>query len=249
MQTLLKAQQVNKYFDQASSRIHVLQDVSVDIQAQEFIAIMGPSGSGKSTLLFALSGMDKIDSGDICFQGNDLNDLSDEELARIRRQEMGFVFQQPTFIQQLSIIDNIMLPCYNDYSGDKNQLYSKAQQLMQRVGIMGLEQRMVHEVSGGQLQRAAICRAILHQPALLFADEPTGALNSQSSQEVLTLFEVLNLEGMAILLVTHDPNVAARAKRILFMKDGQLETDLRFDQEETTDKFQAVLDKMAKLGI
>ncbi|MGX7106453.1 ABC transporter ATP-binding protein [Hutsoniella sourekii] len=249
MQTLLKAQQVNKYFGQASGRIHVLQDVSVDIQAQEFIAIMGPSGSGKSTLLFALSGMDKIDSGDIWFQGNNLNDLSDEKLARIRRQEMGFVFQQPTFIQQLSIIDNIMLPSYNDYSGDKNQLYSQAQQLMQRVGIKGLEQRMVHEVSGGQLQRAAICRAILHQPALLFADEPTGALNSQTSQEVLTLFEALNLEGMAILLVTHDPNVAARAKRILFMKDGQLETDLRFDQEETTDKFQAVLDKMAELGI
>lgn len=249
MTSLLQAKAINKSFGEGKGRKQVLKNISASIQNQDFIAIMGPSGSGKSTLLFAISGMDTIDSGQVLFQNQDLAQLSERNLAQIRRQEMGFVFQQAGFIPQISLIDNIVLASYNDYPSNKKALYQKAKTLMAKVGIDGLEQRLVSQVSGGQLQRAAICRAILHQPKLLFADEPTGALNSQNSQDILTLFTNLNAEGMTIVLVTHDPMVAAKAKRILFMKDGQIESDLQFTQEGTNQKFQTVLSKMADLGI
>lgn len=162
---------------------------------------------------------------------------------------MGFVFQNPTMLPSLDILDNIMLPSYEDYKKDKAKLTQKVQKLMKLAGIEGIEHRKITEVSGGQLQRASICRAILHDPDILFGDEPTGALNSKSSEEILDLFEELNKNGMTILLVTHDAKVSARAGRVIFMKDGTLESELHFEEKNHLTRLDLINNKMAALGI
>lgn len=247
MEKILSAKNINKYFGENELKNHVLSDVSLEVYPRDFIAIMGPSGSGKSTLLYSISGMDEIDSGEIIFGGKNLTSLSEEELANIRRKEMGFVFQQATFLKNLSIIDNIVLPTHDDFKENKEDLFNAAESLMESVGIEDLKNRFITEVSGGQLQRAAICRAILHRPQILFADEPTGALNNKNSEEVLDLLVKLN-EEVTIILVTHDPKVASRAKSVLFMKDGRIESNLNLEKEDSN-KLKKVLQKMEELGI
>jgi len=249
MSKLLSAKNINKYFGEGISKNHVLKNISLDIQSGDFIAIMGPSGSGKSTLLYAISGMDDIDSGEIIFKDKNFTSLSEEELSNVRRMEMGFVFQQATFLKNLSIIDNIILPSYDDFKGSRDKLFEKAVNLMSEMGISELKDRSITEVSGGQLQRAAICRAILHSPKILFADEPTGALNSKNSEEVLDLLNLLNKEEMTIILVTHDSKVASKGKSVLFIKDGEIESRIDFDNENINSKLEKVLSKMKDLGI
>jgi putative ABC transport system ATP-binding protein len=195
--------------------------VDVEIGRGEFVAVMGPSGSGKSTLLFALSGMDKITSGSVRFDGVELSGLGEKRLADMRRAKMGFVFQQPTMLKNLNLLDNIILPVAQ-HRKDRDRAVQEAAGLMERTGIAGLEARDTTEVSGGQLQRAGICRALMNGPRVLFADEPTGALDSESADEVMGLLAEINQDGTAILLVTHDAKVAARADRVLFAKDGQI---------------------------
>ncbi|WP_419820775.1 ABC transporter ATP-binding protein [Anoxybacterium hadale] len=185
---------------------------------------MGQSGSGKSTL-FALSGMDELTSGSVKFGSTELSALSENALADIRRTKMGFVFQQPTMLRNLNLLDNIILPAANEGKRDTEKS-QKAKALMKRTGIEELENRDITEVSGGQLQRASICRALMNAPEILFADEPTGALNSKSAEEIMGLLVDINKEGTAILLVTHDAKVAARAGRVLFMKDGNIVSEL-----------------------
>lgn len=166
----------------------MLDGVSVEIGGGEFVAVMGASGSGKSTLLYALSGMDGIDMGEVTFEGKPLSGLSDDALTDLRRTKMGFVFQQPTLLKNLNILDNILLPQMRDHRRNVKKLTVRARTLMEQVGIAELEQRDVTQVSGGQLQRAGICRALMSSPKIVFADEPTGALNSKSSDEIMTLF-------------------------------------------------------------
>ena len=234
------------------SETHVLNGVNVDIGKDEFVAVMGPSGSGKTTLLFALSGMDNITSGSVKLQDTELSALRENELADIRRTKMGFIFQQPTMLKNLSILDNIMLPAAQSSKSDTAKLAQKAIALMKKTGIEGLANRDTTEVSGGQLQRAGICRALINEPKILFADEPTGSLNSKSAEEIMTLLVSINQEGTAILLVTHDAKVAARADRVLFTRDGSIISELRLekwsgaDMKARTDKVQA---QMAALGI
>ena len=234
------------------SETHVLNGVNVDIEKDEFVAVMGPSGSGKTTLLFALSGMDNITSGSVKFQDTELSALRENELADIRRTKMGFIFQQPTMLKNLNILDNIMLPAVQSGKSDTAKLAHKAKALMKKTGIEGLANRDITEVSGGQLQRAGICRALINEPKILYADEPTGSLNSKSAEEIMTLLVSINQEGTAILLVTHDAKVAARADRILFTRDGSIISELRLekwsgaDMKARTDKVQA---QMAALGI
>lgn len=211
----------------------VLAGIDLELSSGEFVAVMGPSGSGKSTLLLALSGTDSVSAGAITFEGRDLSTLSEDELADLRRNRMGFVFQSPTLLKNLNVLDNILLPLVNRKHLNTKTATEKALRLMERTGIAGLQDREINEVSGGQLQRVGICRALINDPAVLFADEPTGALNSQTATEIMELFRALHREGATLFIVTHDAKVSAYAKRVLFMKDGKIIEELRFNEDES----------------
>lgn len=222
MNQLLCGKGIIKSYGTGDEKHNVLNGVSVEIGDGEFVAVMGPSGSGKSTLLYALSGMDSIDGGEVTFENRKLSALSDDALSDLRRNRMGFVFQQPTLLKNLVILDNIILPLMRDHRRDRTKLVQRARMLMKQIGIEELEQRDIMQVSGGQLQRAGICRALMSGPKIIFGDEPTGALNSKSAWATMELFTQINTDGTAVLLVTHDANVAARGRRVLFMQDGKI---------------------------
>jgi len=222
MNTILASDALVKSFGAGAERRNVLDGVSVDIRAGEFVAIMGPSGSGKSTLLFALSGMDDVNEGTVVFDGQDLSELNDRALADVRRTQMGFVFQQPTLLRNLNVLDNIILPAMRDDRKNAKGITERARALMKTTGIEELEDRGVSQASGGQLQRVGICRALMAEPKIVFGDEPTGALNSAASDEILDLLGDVHRAGTTLVLVTHDPRVAARAERVLFLFDGKI---------------------------
>lgn len=218
---LLEAKDIYKSYQQGNQTLKILKGISVSIVSGEFVTIMGASGSGKSTLLNILSSLDQPDKGVLKFQGQDILTMPEDQTADIRKNQMGFVFQEATFLKNLNILDNILLPHLLRPTTDITLLKDKALAYMKELDIEGLEERGIQEVSGGQLQRAGICRAILHDPQILFADEPTGALNSKSSLEVMEIFQRLHQKGTAILMVTHDPKIAAFAQKTLLMRDGQ----------------------------
>jgi len=252
MKKLITAEGIVKVYDQGGEPQTVLSGVSLEIGEGEFAAVMGPSGSGKSTLLYVLSGMDPADGGTIAFDGRALDGLSEDALADLRRSKIGFVFQQPTLLKNLNILDNILLPSLRDHKKDSQRLKKRARELMDGMGIGELSQREITKVSGGQLQRAGICRALMSQPRIIMADEPTGALNSKTAHEIMDIFAGINREGTALLLVTHDPKVAARAGRVLFMSDGQIVSELRFqnkDEMAQEKNLLEVMEKMKELGI
>jgi putative ABC transport system ATP-binding protein len=215
---MIQVEKVKKSFHNNN----VLQNVSFEINKGDFVAVMGPSGSGKSTLLYSVSGMDGINEGKVMFQGKDITAMKEEELAKVRLTQMGFVFQNPQMLKNLTIYDNITLPGLVAKKESAHEIRKRATKLMKQMEIEGLEDRDVKEVSGGQLQRAAICRAMINHPEILFLDEPTGALNSEATKQVLDILSVLNQEGMTIMTVTHDARVAAKAKKVLYMKDGEI---------------------------
>ncbi len=252
MKKIVIGENIIKAFGEGDEKCNVLDGVSVQINEGEFVGVMGPSGSGKSTLLFALSGMEVVDGGKVAFDGRDLSALRENELADMRRTKMGFVFQQPTLLRNLNILDNIILPSMCGSRKNAAEITGRARTLMKRTGIPELEKRAVSQVSGGQLQRAGICRALMSNPKILFGDEPTGALNTKSAQEIMDIFSEINGEGIAVMLVTHDAKVAARAERILFMRDGKIMNEMTLpkftgmDAEERTKK---VTTKMQEIGI
>lgn len=252
MTKLLTADRLMKSFGAGDEQRKVLDGVSVDIREGEFVAVMGPSGSGKSTLMHVLSGMDGASEGKVYFDGKDLSAVRENELSDIRRTKMGFVFQQPTMLKNLNILDNIILPSMRDNRKNAAAITEKARSLMKRVGIAELDRRNITQVSGGQLQRAGICRALMNNPKIIFGDEPTGALNSQSAEEVLDVFAEIHAKGTAVMLVTHDAKVAARAERILFMRDGKLAGELKFSKDDGTNgegRVEKVTNKMREIGI
>ncbi len=252
MENIVIGKNIVKTFHMGAEQVKALDSVNTEIKRGEFVAVMGPSGSGKTTLLHALSGMDSITGGSVKFKDTELSKLRDNELADIRRTKMGFIFQQPTMLKNMNLLDNIILPAVCGGKNSACTLTQKAKTLMQKMGIGGLEYRDITEVSGGQLARAGICRALINDPEILFADEPTGALNSKSAEEIMKLLVEISQKGTAILLVTHDMKVAAKADRVIFMKDGSIVTDLSLqkfcgnDMESRTEK---VLAKMAAVGI
>ena len=201
------------------NQVEALKDVNFSVEQGEYVAIMGESGSGKSTLLNILAALDKPTGGKVYLKGNDLGKIREKEMAAFRRQNLGFVFQDFNLLDTLTLKDNIFLPLV--LSGKKyTEMESRIAPIAEQLGISKLLNKYPYEVSGGQKQRAAVARALITHPDILLADEPTGALDSKSSSEMLEQFEAINRRGQTILMVTHSTSAASHAKRVLFIKDG-----------------------------
>lgn len=225
MSNILEAKSINKKVGLGKdNELHILKDVNLTIEKGEFVSVMGPSGSGKSTLLYNVSGMDRITSGSVKFKGHEIGGLKEEELAKIRLNNMGFIFQDINLLKNLSVIDNVMFPALVSKDGDKNAVNQKAKKLLKMTGIEKLADNNITQASGGQLQRAGICRALINDPDIIFGDEPTGALDSKSAAEIMSILAEINKKGTTIMLVTHDVKVAAKTERILCMVDGNIVT-------------------------
>ncbi|MHC1685291.1 MAG: ABC transporter ATP-binding protein [Clostridiaceae bacterium] len=223
MSNILEARGINKKVELGkNNEIHILKNVNLEIKKGEFISVMGPSGSGKSTLLYNVSGMDRITSGSVRFIDREIGGLVEEELAKIRINNMGFIFQDINLLKNLSVIDNVMFPAFVLKNTDKNSVHKKAKKLLEITGIQKIADNNITQASGGQLQRAGICRALINDPDIIFGDEPTGALDSKSTTEIMSILSDINKKGTTIMLVTHDVKVAAKTERILFMVDGNI---------------------------
>ncbi|MBQ8134381.1 MAG: ABC transporter ATP-binding protein [Clostridia bacterium] len=213
---------------------NVLKNVSFTVEEGEMVAVMGPSGSGKSTLLYTVSGMDSMTAGRVEFAGKELSKLKPNDLAGLRLDEMGFIFQQMYMLKNLTVLDNIVLPARqskaNPLSPKEKTEYGK--ELMRKLGIIDIADNDINEVSGGQLQRACICRSMINKPKMIFADEPTGALNRTSSEEVMQELRKINSEGTTIMLVTHDAKVAAKCTRVMFIVDGNIKGEYNLGRYE-----------------
>lgn len=232
MKTILEVKNLNKRFQNNQ----VLSDVNFKVNEGEFIAIMGQSGSGKSTLLYNISGMDRPTSGNIFFGDKDLSKLDEEGISEIRLKEMGFIFQHSYLLKNLSIRDNIILPGFKANILSRGKVNEDADNLIEMTGISNVADHDIKKVSGGELQRAAICRALINQPKILFGDEPTGALNSSTTNDVMDIIGKINAMGTTVIIVTHDAKVAARAEKIIFIMDGNIHDELLLGKYEGANK-------------
>lgn len=219
--TILKADALNKTFGTKGKQHQGICDLNLEIGKGEFTAIMGNSGSGKSTLLYLLSGLDQPTSGSISFGDTQIHKLNEKALAILRRKRIGFIFQNHNLITNLSLKENILIAGYL-IKKDKHLVHARANMLMQQLEIDSLADRLPSQVSGGEKQRCAIVRALINQPDILMADEPTGSLNSSASEKVLSSFKEVHRMGQSILMVTHDPRSACYADEVIFLKDGEL---------------------------
>ncbi|MFP4662768.1 MAG: ABC transporter ATP-binding protein [Halanaerobiales bacterium] len=222
MNNILEARNLCKTYLVNKRQNHVLRNINISVKEGEFVSIMGPSGSGKSTLLYNISGMDKMTAGNVNFAGFELAGLTEKKLSSLRLQRMGFVFQQINLLKNLGIIDNIIISAYMARKRKREDIKKQAIELMKKTGIIELADNDITQASGGQLQRAAICRALINNPEMIFADEPTGALNSKAAAEIMDIFHKINREGTTIMMVTHNVKVASHSERVLFMKDGNI---------------------------
>lgn len=220
---LIELKNIIKNYDNGGLITRVLKDVNLQVEEGEFIAIMGPSGSGKSTLMHTIGFLDRPTSGDYFFDGENTKDFTDDELARIRNDRIGFVFQSFNLLPRTTVLDNVMLPLA--YSTTKKGHEHRAREALKAVDLGERLYFMSNQISGGQKQRVAIARALVCDPKVIFADEPTGNLDSKSGATVMHILEKLNKEGRTIILVTHDVNVALHAKRIVTIRDGEIVSD------------------------
>ena len=250
MNTIIRTNKLCKSFSTSGKQVHIIKNMDLEIEQGAFTIIMGSSGSGKSTLLYAISGMDKPTLGEVWFGDENIAGHSNDRLAVFRRKNCGFVFQQIHLMDNMSVMDNILanglLLC-----SDKKVIYSRAATLLTRVGLdKALWDKFPSQLSGGEAQRVGIVRALINTPSLLFADEPTGALNSASSTAVLDVMTELHQDGQSIVMVTHDLKTATRGSRILYLRDGAVSGELRLppygsdDKTKRTQKLQQFLDTM-----
>jgi putative ABC transport system ATP-binding protein len=222
MQKVIEVVHVSKSFQLAETTVEVLKNVNLEVEKGEFISIMGPSGSGKSTLLYLMGGLDKVSSGSICVNGVEMQMLNDEAESRMRRNDIGFVFQAYNLIDNLTLEENIMLPALLEGKKRKD-VARKAEELMEIVGILKRRHHTPKELSGGEQQRTAIARALINDPAILFADEPIGNLDSKSGKEILELLRKINKDkGITILMVTHSEESTHYGKKVIRLKDGEI---------------------------
>lgn len=227
---LIELKNIVKNYDNGGVITRVLHDINLSIEEGEFVAIMGPSGSGKSTLMHTIGFLDRPTSGEYYFNGEDTKSFSDDELAHIRNEQIGFVFQSFNLLPRTTVLDNVMLPLF--YSNSKKGHLHRAKEALESVGLGERLHYMSNQISGGQKQRVAIARALVCNPKVIFADEPTGNLDSKSGSTVMHILEDLNNEGRTIILVTHDPNIAFHANRIITIRDGKIISDKKVHSSE-----------------
>ena len=231
--TLLKVNNLCKTYIVNKRQNNVLKNVSFEVKEGEMVAVMGPSGSGKSTLLYTVSGMDKVTAGEVIFCDKDITKMNENQLAELRLDEMGFIFQQMYMLQNLTVLDNIILPaCQTKKKKEsKKETVKRGEDLMRKLGIIDVADNDINEISGGQLQRACIARSLINKPKIIFADEPTGSLNRNTSEEVMEELSNINSSGTAIMLVTHDIKVASKCQRVLYIVDGNIKGESKLEEQ------------------
>ena len=220
--TILSARALCKSFAHEGGQVHVIQNTDLDVYEGDFTVIMGASGSGKSTMLYALSGMDRATSGQVLYNGQDIVKMKESALSALRHSDFGFIFQQMHLVSNLTLFENIAVSGYLNKKKTPAEVKARAGELLEKMNISQVANHLPSQVSGGEQQRCAIARAVINEPALLFADEPTGALNRKNTLDVLGLLTELNEGGQSILMVTHDLRAALRASRILYIEDGKV---------------------------
>ncbi|MGX6969396.1 ABC transporter ATP-binding protein [Vagococcus bubulae] len=219
-QVLVELNDINKYYPVGKSQLHVLKDLNLTINQGEFIMIMGKSGSGKTTLMNIIGFLDQLSDGEYIFDGKDASKLTENQKSTLRNEYIGFIFQQFFLIQSLNVVQNVELPMVYGGKIKEKKRRKIASEYLQMVGLEGKEFSKTTELSGGQQQRVAIARALVNNPLLIMADEPTGALDSETSKDIMTILSNLNKEGKTIVMVTHDPDMRKYATRVVYMKDG-----------------------------
>ena len=229
-QPLIRVAGLYKAYDMPAGPFPVLKDVNLDIAPGEFVAIMGPSGSGKSTFMNILGCLDKPSSGDYILDGSNVANLSGDQLANVRNRTIGFVFQGFNLLPRISLEDNVALPLVYCHI-EKSERRERAREQLEKVGLGTYARSLPNRISGGEQQRVAIARALVNRPRLILADEPTGNLDSQTSEEIMALFEALNREGITVVLVTHEHDIATHAQRLVRFRDGCIVHDGGHDEE------------------
>jgi putative ABC transport system ATP-binding protein len=222
--TIIRIRNLTRLYDMGGELVHALRGVSLDVARNEYVAIMGPSGSGKSTMMNLLGCLDTPSSGEYWLNGEEVPRLSDNALARVRNREIGFVFQTFNLLPRATALHNVELPLV--YAGlSAGERHERARHALDQVGLSNRKDHRPSELSGGQRQRVAIARALVNQPSILLADEPTGNLDSATSEEIMRVFGDLHTAGQTVVMVTHEPDIAANAARVITLRDGRIESD------------------------
>ncbi|HLS34948.1 MAG TPA: ABC transporter ATP-binding protein [Bacillota bacterium] len=243
---MLQMKQVSKVYE-GKVPVRALSDINLEVERGDFVSIMGPSGSGKTTLLNTISTIDEPTTGEVLIDGNNPHQLNQNELAKFRRRQLGFVFQDFNLLHTLTVEENIVLPLTLDNKPVK-EMKEKAKKLAETLGIQEILPKRIYEISGGQTQRAAVARAMIHEPKLVLADEPTGNLDSKASKDVMEMLTLMNeQQNTTLLLVTHEPQAAMYSDRVIFIRDGKLYSEIhRGDNQKVY--FQKIIDTLALMG-
>ncbi len=248
LKKILRVEKIQKYYGNQDNLTKAIDDISFDVEEGEFIGIMGASGSGKTTLLNCISTIDTVSSGHIYLENQDITEIKEQEIAKFRRKNLGFIFQDFNLLDTLTIEENIaLILTINKVS--ENEIDAKILEIAKKLGIEEILQKYPYQVSGGQKQRCAACRAIVNQPKIILADEPTGSLDSKAARQLLEMMEDMNQKMKAtILMVTHDPFSASYCKKILFLKDGKIFNKIEKGDQPRKDFYNEILDVLALLG-